>query len=607
MASIFSEFKRRGVIRMAAAYLAVAWLLAQVLDLVTESFAAPDWVMQMALGMLALGLPFALVMAWAFKVRPESSEQEEPDADELVPRIAGGSRVLNIVTSIALVLAIGFIAWDKLGPGDEPASVNVDRSVAVLPFADLSATGGQQWFADGLTEEILNALARLPELKVTARTSSFEFRDTNIAVGSIAEKLGVAHVVEGSVRRVGEELRVTAQLIRAEDGFHLWSEVYDRQAADLLDVQRDVAEKVAAALDVLLDEDRRRSMFATGTRSFAAFEAFMRGNEAFRDAHLRDPAYEATLAEANTYFERAIELDPGYAMAAVLHADRYAHILLEGHAPIVGNATDLQPGDALIQLRHDLRFAADNAPDDISRVIAELNLVFFSPGWQHMPSLLSELEALVRDGRPLPPISLWLHEILLLNGKIELAEVFAKDLQAVDPLNSAGWVDEIEIAVWQHDLAGAAQLLQSARARFGPIRPLPEIEVTMALLQDDTEKAIKLLEQFDDTGRDIVFFPPLLAALRGDADNAIRLAAEFEAAAMRPGRSMLEVYYRLADIDRLRDTLRHIDGLPAGPSILALELIHTAGSVPFHTDSTPALRQRLAEAGIEISSVLRQF
>jgi tetratricopeptide (TPR) repeat protein len=395
-------------------------------------------------------------------------------------------------------------------------------------------------------------------------------------------------------------------LIRAADGFHLWSEVYDRHADDLLDVQRDVAEQVAAALDVLLDEERRSSMFATGTRNFAAFEAFMRGNEAFRNAHMRDPAYEATLAEANAYFERAIELDPGFAMAAVLHADRYAHVLLEGHAAIVGNAAELKPAEALLELRSDLHFAADNAPDDMSRVIAELNLVFFSPGWQHMPLLLSELEALVRAGRRLPPISLWLHEILLLNGKIELAELFAKDLQAVDPLNSAGWVDEVEIAVWQHDLDKAARLLGKSRARFGPVRPLPEIEVTIALLQDDTEKAIELLEKIDDTGRDIVFFPPLLAALRGDADEAVRLAEEFEAAAMRPGRSMLEVYYRLADVDRLRDTLRHIDGLPAGPAILSLELIHTAGSIPLPVESMPNLQRRFAEAGIEIAALLQR-
>ena len=604
MRSLFSEFRRRGVIRVAAAYLAIAWLIAQVLDLVSESFSAPEWVMRLSLALLAVGLPVALALAWAFEVRPHGVVPE-PDSER--PQGQGASRgsMLTIVTMAALVLALGFIAWDKLGPGDMPSPTTIDKSVAVLPFSDLSAARDQQWFADGLTEEILNALARLPELKVTARTSSFEFRDTNIDVGSIAERLGVAHIVEGSVRRVGADLRVAAQLIRAEDGFHLWSQVYDRRADDLLDVQRDVAEKVAAALNVLLDEDQRKRMFATGTRNFDAFEAFLRGNEIFRNAHLRDPGYTGTLAEANAQFERAMELDPGYALASILHSDRYAHVLLEGWAPIVGDTGELDADEALRRLQYDLRFAADHAPDEVSRVVAELNRVFFSAGWQRMPLLLSELESLVETGERLPTQSLWLHEILLLTGRVDLATVFAKDMQLVDPLNSSGWVNEIEIAVWQHDFATATRLLQSTRARFGPVRPLPEIEVTIALLENDVDRAIGLLEQFDDTGRDIIFFPPLLAALRGDAEQAIRLAEEFEAAARRPGRTMLEIYYRLSDLERLKERLMAIDALPAGPAVLALEMIHTVGSVPFFADSTPNLRQQLAQAGVDPYEILR--
>lgn len=605
MRSLFSEFRRRGVISVAAAYLAIAWLIAQVLDLVTESFSAPEWVMRLALALLATGLPVALGLAWAFEVTPHGVV---PDPDGEPPHECRSRRgsTLTIVTTAALVLALGFIAWDKLGPGDRPVRVTIDKSVAVLPFADLSAARDQQWFVDGLTEEILNALARLPELKVTARTSSFEFRDTNVDVGTIAERLGVAHIVEGSVRRVDDELRVTAQLIRAADGFHLWSQVYDRGATDLLDVQRDVAEEVAAALDVLLDEEQRKRMFATGTRNFDAFEAFVLGNEIFRNAHLRDPGYTGTLAEANVQFERAMDLDPGYALAAILHADRYAHVLLEGWAPIVGDAGELDADEALRRLQDDLRFAADHAPDDVSRVVAELNRVFFSAGWQRMPLLLAELESLVETGERLPIQSLWLHEILLLTGKVDLATVFAKDMQFVDPLNSSGWIDEIEIAVWRHDFATATRLMQSTRARFGPVRPLPEIEVTLALLENDVDRAIGLLEQIDDTGRDIVFLPPLLAALRGDAELAIRLAEEFEAAARRPGRTMLEIYYRVSDLERLRERLRAIDGLPAGPAVLALELIHTARSIPFFADSTPNLRQQLAQAGVDPYAVLQR-
>ena len=179
-----------------------------------------------------------------------------------------------------------------------------------MSFADLSEDQDQEWFADGLTEEILNSLARLPELLVTARTSSFEFKNTNTDISEIALRLGVEHVVEGSVRKIGDDLRVTAQLIRAKDGFHLWSETYNRKSADLFDVQLDVAQNIAEALDVVLDSSMRERLLQSGTRDIEAFKAHRQGIALFEQAHARSQDHLVTLADANILFEQALALDP---------------------------------------------------------------------------------------------------------------------------------------------------------------------------------------------------------------------------------------------------------------------------------------------------------
>jgi hypothetical protein len=174
MPNFLAELKRRNVFRVAAAYTVVAWVIAQAIDLTADSFGAPDWVMKITLAVLIAGLPIAMLLSWAFELTPEGVVKSEdvPAAKSITPKT--GHR-LNRLTTVALVIALAFIAWDKLGPDGSPVTPALtDKSVAVLPFADLSERQDQEWFADGLTEEILNALARLPELKVTARTSSFE-------------------------------------------------------------------------------------------------------------------------------------------------------------------------------------------------------------------------------------------------------------------------------------------------------------------------------------------------------------------------------------------------------------------------------------------------
>jgi len=602
MSNVLTELKRRNVFRVAAAYTVVAWIIAQAFDLGVDNFGAPDWVMKVLLAILIAGLPVALLLAWAFELTPDGVVKTEdvPASESITPNTG---KTLNRITTGALVLVLAFVAWDKLGPGGESTiSADAKPSVAVLPFADLSELQDQEWFADGLTEEILNALARLPELRVTARTSSFEFKNTNTNIAEIARKLGVAHVVEGSVRRIGDNLRVTAQLIRASDGFHLWSDTYDRNTEDLFDVQRDVAENIATTLDVILDDEKRNRMLASGTRNVEAFEAYSKGWDLYGKAHSREPENLVTLAEANVYFERAMELEPGYAKAAIMHADRYAHRLLDGQARIVGGSDELDTAEAFSFLRRDFGIAVTNAPDPASRVVAELNREFFAPHWHRIPGLIEQLKALVGPDVPLPESTVWLQEILFLNGALDLAEKFARHYNQADPLNRAGWNDTLELHIRRNEWEAAGELIEWMRRNLGDSSGLREFEVSAALLQGNRVAALEMLQGDFDFVEEFAYLQPILASLQGDQEKAIQFADAVENASEWPNYYLIWPYFQLGDHSRLRDLVQRVDELTVGPTMLGLELASNGGYWSFDLDDAPNLKKRLEEAQIDPSS-----
>jgi TolB-like protein/DNA-binding winged helix-turn-helix (wHTH) protein len=213
--------------------------------------------------------------------------------------------VVAAVIALAVLAGVFWNAWTN--PPVNP------KSIAVLPFDDLSESQDQQWFADGLAEEILNSLARTPDLSVSGRTSSFAFRDVKERIPAIADALGVAHVLEGSVRRQGDQIRVTAQLIRASDGMHLWSENFDYSAANMIEVQESIAISIAVALKTAMDPEALAAMVSSGTRSVPAFEAYLHGLAGYRS--MLETGDVATYTQAIDAFERAVELDPGFALA----------------------------------------------------------------------------------------------------------------------------------------------------------------------------------------------------------------------------------------------------------------------------------------------------
>lgn len=322
--SLFKELQRRNVVRVGIAYCIIGWILAQLAEFAFENFGAPDWVLKSVVTLLLLGLPLALFFAWAYELTPEGIKREKDvDRSQSVTRLTG--RKLDFVIIGALVVALGYFVWERqtvVEPIDSPAATEVaddsdigpgKRSIAVLPFVNMSSDEDQEWFADGLTEEILNALARTPDLLVAARTSSFKYKDSNEDIPTIASALGVEHVLEGSVRSGGDRLRVTAQLVRADDGFHLWSQTYDRNPEDVIAIQEDVAIEIATALETAMDPEALAKMVSAGTGSVPAYNAYLEGLAHGVSSLNTGDAY--VFLSARDAFERAIELDPQFALA----------------------------------------------------------------------------------------------------------------------------------------------------------------------------------------------------------------------------------------------------------------------------------------------------
>ncbi|NGX15823.1 hypothetical protein [Wenzhouxiangella sp. XN24] len=308
---LFAELKRRKVFRVAAAYLVVAWVVVEVASTVAPNLNLPEWTPRMVTLLVMLGFPLALVLAWIFDVTPEGVKVTEN---------AGGNRGFYVV---AAAIAVGAIAWFLYsGSADQETSVadvTEDPSIAVLPFVNMSDDAGNEYFADGISEELLNILAGIDGLKVASRTSAFSFKDTNTPIPQIAELLGVRHVLEGSVRKQGNRVRITAQLIEAGEDAHLWSESYDRTLDDIFKVQEEIAQAITLALEGMLGARRVTVQAATG--DLEAYERFLNGRARFHQRTELDQAiadleyaveHDSSLAEAWIYLAAAHHVAPGY-------------------------------------------------------------------------------------------------------------------------------------------------------------------------------------------------------------------------------------------------------------------------------------------------------
>lgn len=304
--SLLNELRRRNVFRVAAAYLIASWLIIQVVSAVDAPLKLPDWFDTVVIVLLAIGFPIAALFAWAFELTPDGIKATQPEAP---PADGRSSTRLDHALVGMLVIVAGMILWNQLGaPRDEEhaarAEVPADKSIAVLPFVDMSPSGDQGYFADGIAEELLNELTRLEGLRVASRTSSFSFRGGNADIRTIGEALDVSMVLEGSVRKDGDRIRITAQLIDSGDGYHYWSQTYDRNLKDIFSIQDEIADGIAGVLGVQLGVGDVNSFAGAGTNSVEAYETYLR-------------AIAMPMGSIDQYreLERAIQIDPDYAAA----------------------------------------------------------------------------------------------------------------------------------------------------------------------------------------------------------------------------------------------------------------------------------------------------
>ena len=406
--SLFDELKRRNVFRVGVAYLVLGWVLLQITDVLVPILQLPDWVARFVLLMLLIGFPLVLIFAWAFELTPEGIKREKDvDRSKSVTSQTGRKLDYTIIAilAVAVVLLLADRFWDKAtdsraeraptssesapvggrSAADSHASVSTplgapttnestptEISVAVLPFVNMSDDASNEYFSDGISEELLNVLVRVEGLRVPSRTSSFSFKGSDKNIAEIGKELKVDHVLEGSVRKAGDRIRVTAQLIDVTTDTHLWSETYTRKVDDIFAVQDEIAQAIVSALRVTLSGTEQSSLAQHSTDNVEAYNQYLLGR------HLWNKRTTQSLLDAMAPLQQAVALDPQYDQAWAALADTYMLIpeyrggAIEEYIPLARQAAEramaLRPDSARalatlanIKAQYDYDFAGANA------------------------------------------------------------------------------------------------------------------------------------------------------------------------------------------------------------------------------------------------------
>jgi TolB-like protein/lipoprotein NlpI len=320
--SVLGKMKERNVFRVGMAYIVAAWVLVQVMDIILQNFAAPDWILQLLVFFCFAGFPFALWLSWTFALTPDGLRKEVHINRSTMDAPNQGKK-LDFVIMALLAVVVGLVSFERFmpqapqlpaaqavaepEPEPVPSGPILDNSIAVLPFVNMSADPGQEYFSDGISEELLNVLTQVDGLHVASRTSSFAFKGDSRGIQQIARQLRVANILEGSVRKVGDRLRVTAQLIDADTDVHLWSDSFDREMTDIFQVQDEIANAIVSALTVELGVGLQAVNVATATSNLDAYDLYLRAREMF--------IARENLPTSWTILERATHLDPAFARA----------------------------------------------------------------------------------------------------------------------------------------------------------------------------------------------------------------------------------------------------------------------------------------------------
>ena len=534
--NFFAELKRRNVYKVAAAYAVVAWLLMQVASQIFPFFEIPNWVVRLVVLLLIIGFPIALIIAWAFEATPEGIKRTEV-ADAAGQRSRGGAWIYIVLIGVALSVGLFFVGRYTAGHGTsqvrEVTTASHGKSIAVLPLINESGDPKDEYFSDGLSEELIAALAQISGLKVIGRSSSFRFKERKEEPKTIGEKLGVSTLLDGTVRKQGDRVRIVAELVNAADGIQLWTRTFDRELKDIFAVQEEIAKAVAESLKVTLLGSQDRPAQRGAPSNVEAHNAYLQGHFHFQRRNLED------YRKAVGYFDQAIQLDPDYALACAERSEAWTFIgdltgqrepawskarsdaeravaiapaLAEARAALgwVRFFVDWKFTEGLSELKRAKEFSPSNptANDLLARVILYLGR-------------LDEAERQARHAVELDPLSVIaqgnLARVLLFAGKLDEADAAARKAAELQPASASSHRWQVVAAVLRGDRATALR-----EAQLEPDEGYRRFELALAQqIQGDRQAADAALADLIANGRDqLAYQIAEVYAVRGEKDKA---------------------------------------------------------------------------------------
>src|SRR5437763_4358811 len=425
--NFFAELKRRNVYKVAVAYAIVGWLVVQIATQVFPFLEIPNWIVRLVIVLVAIGFPIALVIAWAFELTPEGLKRTEVADAAVAPR--SSHRAWIYVVVIGRILSIGLFFLGRYTAGNatprhdaspaqtEAATATPQKSIAVLPLLNENGDRSDEYFSDGLSEELIAALGQIRDLKVIGRSSSFRFKDRKEESKTIGEKLGVSTLLEGTVRKQGDKVRIVAELINAADGTELWSRVFDRELKDIFAVQTEIAQAVAASLELTLLGSRDTTAANASTQNAEAHNAYLQGHFYFARRNVED------YRKAISFFDQAIRLDPDYALAYAERSEAWTWI---------GDLSNEKQKEAWATARSDAEKAVAIDPR-LAEAHAALGWVRFFVEWKFAEGL-AELRRAKELAPANPTANDLLARVLVYLGQIQEGEKLARQAIELDPL-----------------------------------------------------------------------------------------------------------------------------------------------------------------------------
>ena len=512
--NFFAELKRRNVYKVAVAYAIVGWLLVQVATQVFPFFEIPNWAVRLVVLAIVIGFPIALVIAWAFELTPEGLKRTE-DVDLAAAAQRPRHRAWIVVVIIAGAMSLGLFMLGRYGFREKKSLLNETsaESIAVLPFVNMSADKADEYLSDGVSEELITALSKITGLQVKARTSSFAFKGKNEDIQKIGELLHVSHLLEGSVAKAGNKLRITAQLIQASDGNHLWSETYDRDMQDIFAVRSEVAQKVAAILKVRLLGEDKKQLDKKPTENLEAYNLYRQGR------YYGDQVSEEGIKKAIPFFEQAIQKDPRFALAYAGMADSY----------VAAADAFIAPREAFSKAK-EAALKAIELDDTLAEAHTSLGLLHYHYDWDWAAAEKEFKRALV-----LNPQSAWSYtlysQFLGGMGRVEEANEQGRHALELDPLSvTARWC-----LGWAFLSAGRSDEAIEQLSKAMELDPNSSWARTFLgrayLLKGMQQRGIEELEKARHDGPDDAFVLGLLGygyAVTGRRADALKILQRFD-------------------------------------------------------------------------------